>query len=162
MDKDQFWDALKSGVFSSMVRESSKGKQLYSPEDVFNVMKPLFAEKEDIETVYCIFLDNKNRVIAIEKMFEGTINHSMVYPREIIKRVIQLNAAAVILAHNHLSGDPEPSEEDKKVTVNVGIALLSINVKLYDHVIIGNSFHSMSDTGTIDNVKQRMREVIRN
>jgi DNA repair protein RadC len=159
MEKKQFWAALKSGEFASMVKESSKGKQLFSPKDVFNVMKPIFAEKDDVESMYCIFLNTKNRVLAIEKMFEGTINHSMVYPREIIKLVLLLKATAVIMTHNHPTGDPEPSSEDKKVTMNMGIALLSINAKLHDHIIVGDSYYSMADSGIIEKVKNRMREI---
>jgi DNA repair protein RadC len=160
MDKKQFWDDLKSGVFASMIKESSKGNHLYSPKDVYHVMKPIFAETDDIERLYCIFLNVKNRVLAIEKMFDGTINYSMVYPREIVKRVISLKATAVILVHNHLSGDPEPSAEDKKVTMKVGISLLSMDAKLHDHIIVGNSYYSMADSGDINKIKNRMREII--
>jgi len=160
MEKNQFWAALKSGEFASMVKESSKGKQLFSPKDVFNVMKPIFAEKDDIERLYCIFMNIKNRVIAIEKMFDGTISHSMVYPREIVKRVIQLKSTAIILVHNHLSGDPEPSTEDKKVTMKVGVSLWSMDVKLHDHIIVGDSYHSMADSGYIQKINIRMKEIL--
>ena len=160
MDKKQFWDDLKTGVFASMIKESSKGKHLYSPKDVYHVMKPIFAEKDDIETIYCIFLNTKNRVLAIEKMFDGTINHAIIYPREIIKRVISLKATAVILVHNHPSGDPEPSSEDKKITMYIGISLLSMAVNLHDHIIIGDSYHSMADSGIIEQINVRMREFI--
>jgi len=93
-------------------------------------------------------------------MSDGTINCSMVYPREIIKRVISLKATAVILVHNHLSGDPEPSAEDKKVTIKVGISLLSVDVELHDHIIIGDSYYSMADSGIIRTVKNRLRELV--
>jgi len=160
MEKNQFWAALKSGEFASMVKESSKGKQLFSPKDVFNVMKPIFAEKDDIERLYCIFLNIKNRVIAIEKMFDGTISHSMVYPREIVKRVIQLKSTAIILVHNHLSGDTEPSSSDKKITMKIGIALWGMDVNLHDHIIVGDSFHSMADSGYIQKINIRMKEIL--
>jgi len=160
MEKNQFWAALKSGEFASMVKESSKGKQLFSPKDVFNVMKPIFAEKDDIERLYCIFMNVKNRVIAIEKMFDGTINHSMVYPREIIKRVIQLKSTSIILVHNHLSGDTEPSSDDKKITMKVGVSLWSMDVNLHDHIIVGDSYHSMADSGYIQKINTRMRQIL--
>ncbi|MBA3013084.1 MAG: DNA repair protein RadC [Proteobacteria bacterium] len=160
MEKKQFWASLKSGEFASMVKESSKGKQLFSPKDVFNVMKPIFAEKDDVESMYCVFLNTKNRVIAIEKMFEGTINHSIVYPREIIKLVILLKATAVILIHNHPTGDPEPSSDDKKITMKVGISLWSMDVKLHDHIIVGDSYHSMADSGYIQKINTRMKEIL--
>ena len=159
MDKEQFWDNLKSGVFASMVKESSQGKHLFSSEEVFNVMKPVFAEKDDVESTYCIFLDTKNRIVAIEKMSEGTINHSMFYPREIIKRVLFLKASAVILLHNHPSGDPEPSLQDERVTLRLGIALWSMEVQLHDHIIVGDSYHSMADTGYIRSINNRVKEL---
>lgn len=160
MDTEQFWAALKSGEFASMVKESSKGKFLHSPKDVFHIMKPIFAEKDDIERFYCIFLNIKNRVISIEKMFDGTINHALVYPREILKRTIELKSTAAIIVHNHLSGDPEPSMEDKKLTLKVGLSLLSIDAKLHDHIIIGDSYYSMAEAGIIEIVQSRIRELI--
>ena len=160
MEKKQFWAALKSGEFASMVKESSKGKTLFSPKDVFNVMKPIFAEKDDVESMYCVFLNTKNRVLAIEKMFEGTINHSIIYPREIMKLVLLLKATAVIMIHNHPTGDPEPSTDDKKITMKVGISLWSMDVKLHDHIIVGDSYHSMADSGYISTINTRMREIL--
>ena len=160
MDKKQFWDDLKSGVFASMIKESSKGNHLYSPKEVYHVMKPIFAEKDDIERMYCIFLNSKNKVLAIEKISDGTINCSILYPREIIKRVILLKATAVILVHNHPSGDPEPSPEDKKVTMKVGISLLSMDVQLHDHIIIGDDYYSMADSGILETVKNRVRDLV--
>ena len=160
MDKKQFWDDLKSGVFASMIKESSKGNHLYSPKDVYHVMKPIFAEKDDVERMYCIFLNSKNKVLAIEKISDGTINCSILYPREIIKRVILLNATAIILVHNHPSGDPEPSADDKKVTMKVGISLMSMDAKLHDHIIVGDSYYSMADSGIIETIKNRMRDLV--
>ena len=160
MDKKQFWDDLKSGVFASMIKESSKGNHLYSPKEVYHVMKPIFAEKDDIERMYCIFLNSKNKVLAIEKISDGTINCSILYPREIIKRVILLKATAVILVHNHPSGDPEPSAEDKKITMKVGISLLSMDVQLHDHIIIGDDYYSMADSGILETVKNRVRDLV--
>jgi DNA repair protein RadC len=158
MDKKQFWKDLKSGVFSSMIKESSKGQYLLKPKEVFHIMKPIFADKDDIERLYCIFMNVKNKVIAIEKISDGTINHSIVYPREIIKQVILYKATSVILVHNHLSGDTEPSPEDKKTTMKVGISLMSMDVKLHDHIIIGDGYYSMADEGDIHKIKARMGE----
>lgn len=160
MDKEQFWNELKSGTFSSMIKESSKGMRLLSPENVYHVMKPLFAEKADIERLYCIFMDTRNRIIAIENMFDGTIDHAVVYPREILKRTIALNSTSVIMVHNHISGDTEPSREDEKITMKVGISLISMDAHLHDHIIIGDNYYSMSDSGIIEKIKTRMRELI--
>lgn len=160
MNQQQFWKDLKSGVFASMIKESSKGKYLLKPKEVFHIMKPIFAEKDDIERLYCIFLNVKNKVIAIEKISDGTINHAVIYPREIIKQVFKFKAASVILVHNHLSGDTEPSPDDKKVTLKVGISLMSMDVQLHDHIIIGDGYYSMADAGDIHNIKERMGELV--
>ena len=154
-----FWKDLKSGHFVSMVKESSQGQILSNSQEVYNVMKPLFAENDDVETVYCIFLNTKNRILAIEKMFSGTISSSAIYPRELIKRVIALKSAAIVLTHNHPSGFVEPSAEDKAITVRMAIALQSIDVTLHDHIIIGDGFHSMADSGFLTDVGRRFKDL---
>jgi DNA repair protein RadC len=159
MEKSKFWTDLKSGRFASMVKESSKGKYLSSSDEVFNVMKPMFPDAQDIETMYCIFLDTKNRVIGIEKVSEGTINHAAVYPREIVKRLIANKATAAVLVHNHPSGDPAPSAEDKQLTVKVIIALFSIDAHLHDHVIVGDTYHSMTDAGFVKSIINRVNNL---
>lgn len=160
MEKEQFWAALKSGEFASMVKESSKGECLLASRDVYHVMKPVFAQPDDIESMYGIFLNCRNRVIAIEKMFDGTITHMAVYPRELIKRVLKLRATALILVHNHPSGDPSPSMEDKALTLKVAVAMAGIDVALHDHVIIGDGYYSMADSGDIQTIMGRMKEII--
>ena len=160
MNKEQFWEDLKSGIFASMVKESSQGKHLCSAIEVYNVMKPIFAEKDDVECMYCIFMNTKNKVIAIEKMSEGTINHSVLYPREIVKRVLQLKASGIILMHNHPSGDTTPSVQDEKITMRIGVSLSSIDAQLLDHIIIGDTYYSMADAGFIRTISDRVKEFI--
>ena len=150
-----FWKDIKSGHFVSMVKEASQGQTLSNSEEVYNVMKPLFYENDDVETVYCIFLNTKNRILAIEKIFSGTISSSVIYPRELIKRVIALKSSAIVLTHNHPSGFIEPSPEDKAITVRIAIALASIDVVLHDHIIIGDGFFSMADEGWLKSVRSR-------
>jgi DNA repair protein RadC len=87
-DSLQFWQDLKSGRFVSMVKESAKGRRLSNSQEVYNVLKPMLAEQDDVEKVYIIFLDAQNKILAIEKMFSGSITASSIYPREIIKRII--------------------------------------------------------------------------
>jgi DNA repair protein RadC len=123
-------------------------------------MKPLFVENDDVETVYCIFLNAKNRILAIEKIFSGTISSSAIYPRELIKRVIALKSTAIVLTHNHPSGFVEPSAEDKAITVRMAIALASIDVDLHDHIIIGDGFHSMADSGLLNTVKSKFNSLL--
>ena len=100
MQNESFWEDLRSGQFASMVREASRGQILQNSRDVYNIMKPLTAGHEDVETMYGIFLNSKNRMVGIEKLFSGSITGASVYPREIVKRMITLKANALILAHN--------------------------------------------------------------
>lgn len=154
-DKITFWKDLKSGRFASMVKESSKGQSLNNSQEAYNVLKPLFTEEDDVEKLCVIFLDARNKIIAIEKVFSGTISSSAIYPRELIKQLINLKATAFIMAHNHPSGDPAPSAEDQAITVKIGIAAASIDVLLRDHIIVGDGYHSMADTGWLREVANR-------
>ncbi|MGE5096642.1 MAG: RadC family protein [Betaproteobacteria bacterium] len=88
------------------------------------------------ECFYCVFLDAQNRVIAAEEMFRGTLTQTSVYPREILKRSLHHNAAAVILAHNHPSGVAEPSIQDQALTRTLAEALALVDVKVLDHFIV--------------------------
>ncbi len=89
------------------------------------------------EVFACLFLDNRHRLIKFEEMFRGTIDSASVHPREVVKRALQLNAAAIVLAHNHPSGDATPSQADKCVTSKIQEALSLIDIRLLDHFIIG-------------------------
>jgi DNA repair protein RadC len=101
----------------------------------------------DTEQFRILFLDRKNVLIADEAQAKGTVDHVPVYPREVAKRALELNASAVILVHNHPSGDPTPSQADIDMTERVEVALQAIGVALHDHVVIGKgaeaSFRSL-------------------
>lgn len=155
----QFWEDLKSGRFVSMVKETSKGRSVNNSREVYNIMKPLFAEQPDVEQVYLIFLDAKNIILSIDKMFSGTLTSSTIYPREIVKRIIHLGAGAFLMVHNHPSGDPEPSPEDLAVTMKVGIATGAIDVVFHDHMIIGNWYYSMADSGWMKKVSNALAQL---
>lgn len=155
-----FWEDLKSGRFASMVKETSKGQSVSNSKEVYNIMKPMFAENDDVETIYCIFLDAKNKMLAIEKMFTGSITASAVYTREIAKRIMEIKATGFVMVHNHPSGDINPSAEDKAITIKVGIAAASIDVSLHDHIIIGDGYHSMADTGWLKKVSSRFSNLL--
>jgi DNA repair protein RadC len=94
-----------------------------------------------------LFLDRKNVLVADEAQQRGTVDHVPVYPREVVKRALELNASSLILVHNHPSGDPTPSEADIAKTERVAAACSAVGVTLHDHVIIGkerdSSFHSL-------------------
>ena len=151
----QFWQDLKSGHFASMVKETSKGRSISNSAEVYNIMKPLFAKEVDVEKVYFIFIDAKNKIVGIENLFSGTLTAASIYPREIVKRVIGLAACGFIMTHNHPSGSTTPSAEDKAITIRVGIAALSIGVAFHDHIIIGDGYHSMADTGWMKQISDR-------
>jgi len=156
-----FWEELKSGRFASMVKEASKGQSLSNSREVYNIMKPMFAENDDIEEIYCIFLDAKNKIIAIEKMFSGSLTASAVYTRELAKRILKTKASSFVLVHNHPSGDTNPSIEDKEITMKIGIAAASIDVSFHDHIIIGDGYHSMADNGWLKKVSSRFSNLLK-
>jgi DNA repair protein RadC len=91
------------------------------------------------EIFSCLFLNNQHHVVKLEELFRGTIDGAAVYPREVVKRCLHHNAAAVILAHNHPSGVAEPSQADIAITNKLRIALQTIDVRVLDHLVIGNS-----------------------
>ena len=90
------------------------------------------------EVFACLFLDNRHRVISFEEMFRGTIDGASVHPREVAKRALELNAAALIAAHNHPSGVAEPSRSDRAITSRLHDALALVDVRLLDHFVIGD------------------------
>ncbi|HET9146760.1 MAG TPA: DNA repair protein RadC [Acetobacteraceae bacterium] len=93
--------------------------------------------REAIEQFRILFLDNRNRLIADEVASRGTVNHTQVYAREVLKRSLELHATALILVHNHPSGDPEPSKDDIAMTRELQNAMQFMEIALHDHVIIG-------------------------
>jgi DNA repair protein RadC len=97
--------------------------------------------RERIEQFRVLFLDSKNRLIADEAQARGTVNHTPVYPREVVKRALELQATALILVHNHPSGDPTPSRADIEMTAEVKAAAAVLGIALHDHLIIGNGRH---------------------
>jgi DNA repair protein RadC len=97
--------------------------------------------KEKIEQFRVLFLNHRHALIADEVMQQGTINHTPVYPREIIKRALEHSAAAIILLHNHPSGDPTPSKADIDITHKIIEAAATISVTVHDHVIITETGH---------------------
>ena len=93
----------------------------------------------DTEQFRILFLDRKNVLIADEQQGEGTVDHVPVYPREVVKRALELNASAMILVHNHPSGDPTPSAEDISMTNQIADAANTLGIALHDHLVIGRS-----------------------
>jgi len=152
-----FWEDLRSGKFAAMIREEAKGQLLNGPHEVFNIVKPIFAENDDVERLYCIFLDIRNHILGIEKMSTGTLSNSAVYPREIVKRLLALKAGAVVLVHNHPSRHTEPSGEDRLVTRKVALALTAVDALLHDHIIVGDNYYSFSERGIMEEINRQVK-----
>jgi DNA repair protein RadC len=91
----------------------------------------------EVERFHVLYLDRKNRLISDERLGVGTVDHVPVYPREVVRRALDLNASALILVHNHPSGDPEPSEADIAMTKEVQKACEVLGLALHDHIIVG-------------------------
>ncbi len=97
---------------------------------------------EEREQFRILFLDKKNRLIGDEVQQIGTVDHTPVYPREVIKRALDLSATAIILVHNHPSGDPTPSSTDIEVTRKIAKIADSLNITVHDHIIIAKDGHT--------------------
>lgn len=117
-------------------RKFARGRPITSPGIAATYLPVRLAQLEH-ETFWVLFLDNQHRVLAFEQLFGGTIDQSSVYPREVVKRALQLNAAAVIFAHNHPSGYGVPSQSDRDITDRLRSALALIDVKVLDHFVVG-------------------------
>ncbi len=101
------------------------------------------------EVFGCLFLDSSHRVLAFKEMFTGTINRTTVHPRLIVMEALQLNAAAVILAHNHPSGENKPSKQDVTLTNTLADILHVIDVRVLDHLVVGDEVTAFSDLGLL-------------
>lgn len=118
-------------------RLRSVGESFTSPTSTRQYCKMKLTGLEH-EVFAVLFLDNRHRLIEYEEMFRGTIDGASVYPREVVKAVIHHNAAAVILAHNHPSGVAEPSGADRRLTERLRDALGLVDVRVLDHLIVGD------------------------
>ena len=114
------------------------GTKIRSPDDTKEFLRGKLVDLE--HEVFCgVFLNNRHVVLAFEELFRGTIDGTSVYPREVVKRALELNAAALILAHNHPSGVAEPSQADERITTRLQSALELVDIRLLDHIVIGGS-----------------------
>lgn len=127
----------------SLQEELAATSSLSSPESVRDYLRLTFSGLPH-EVFAILFLDAQNRLIRMEEMFRGTLTQASVYPREVVKRALELNAAAVILAHNHPSGVSEPSRADELLTRSLKNALSLVDVRILDHFVVAGSGQPLS------------------
>jgi len=118
-----------------------------SPEQVFDTFS--FLRRETKEYFFAIHLDGKNRICCVDEVSVGSLNQSVVHPREVFKTALLSSAASLILVHNHPTGDSTPSREDISITSRLKEAGEIIGVKLLDHIIIGDSYLSFAGQGLL-------------
>ncbi|MFN3406286.1 MAG: RadC family protein [Caldimicrobium sp.] len=131
---------------------------LKSPKEVYEyLLYELKGEKREVFMV--IYLATDLKVLSAEKLFFGTINESVVYPREIFGRAYQLGASQLILAHNHPSGNLTPSEEDKKITRQLLLMGALLQLKVIDHIILGgDNYYSFAEAGLLEELEEEVRK----
>lgn len=127
-------------------KDNVKGPVVKSPGDVYEIVKHL--KDSDREQFLTICMSVKNEVLSIETTSVGTLTANLVHPREVFKSAILQNAAGIIIAHNHPSGDPNPSEEDINITKRLFEASKIMDILLLDHLVVGNGiFKSLKEMG---------------
>ena len=138
-----------------LIKESSKlyevEKKVSSPSDVYNQLESIFnLSKQAEEVLVMLVLDTKNKIIGAFEVSRGSLNSSIVHPREVFKRALLINGASIILGHNHPSGDTTPSKEDKEVTLKLKEGGRILGIEILDHVIVGDrEYTSLKEIGVI-------------
>ena len=146
---EQTDDKIIEQALAILQRRCRTGIIMDSPQVVKNYLV-LRAAKLDREVFGCLWVDSQHRIIECEDLFFGTLTQTSVYPREVVKRAIQLNASAVILTHNHPSGSTQPSRADESLTQTLKAALALVDVRILDHIITaGGSTASMAEMGLV-------------
>ncbi|GBC54732.1 DNA repair protein RadC [Pseudomonas aeruginosa] len=142
---DQILDAARHAIDQKMQR----GMSFTSPTIVKEYLRTKLAGFEH-EVFAVLFLDSQHCLIEYIEMFRGTIDSASVYPREVVKEALRLNAAAVIFSHNHPSGNPEPSQADRQITQRLRDALALVDVRTLDHIVVGGeSTESFAERGLL-------------
>lgn len=134
---------------SRHLKESLKNQtEFTSPAQTKQYCKMMLHNKP-YEVFACLMLDNRHKLIEFRELFRGTIDGASVYPREVVKQALDDNAAAVILVHNHPSGEATPSQADKNITIKLKDALALMDIRVLDHLIVGDQVCSMAELGLI-------------
>lgn len=141
--------AARELICRAVAEELQEGSLLTSPQLVREYLRILFAAREH-EAFIVLYLDSQHHVIDLEELFQGTLTQTVVFPREVVKRCLWKNAAAVIFAHNHPSGIAEPSNADELLTQALKSALSLVDVRVLDHFIVaGNACLSFAERGLL-------------
>jgi DNA repair protein RadC len=130
-------------------RATTEDDYITSPSQTFDYFRLFYAGKKDREHFAVMLLDSQHKVLDCTIMFSGTIDGAAIYPREIVKAALHANAAAVILAHNHPSGEATPSSADKRITERIKSALALVDIRVLDHIIVGDSCYSFAQSGEL-------------
>jgi len=125
-----------------------RGDSLTSPQETRQFLSSKLRDYSH-EVFAVLFLDQRHRVIRFEEMFQGTIDGASVYPREVVKKALEYNAAAVIFAHNHPSGVAEPSQSDERITQRLKEALGLVDIRVLDHFVVGDDVVSFAERGLL-------------
>ena len=142
-------DEIIGEARSMIARRMRRGTMLSSPRAAQDFLTFRFAHLEH-EVFAVLFLDTRHRLIDCRDLFRGTIDGASVHPREVVKEALAMNAAAVIIAHNHPSGVAEPSQADEIITTRLRDALALVEIRLLDHLIVaGSSVTSLAERGVL-------------
>jgi len=127
----------------------ARGPSLTAPGEAARFFQARLSDRPH-EVFSCLFLDTRHRIIRYEELFRGTIDGATVHPREVVKQALRLDAAALIVAHNHPSGVAEPSESDRSITLKLAQALALVEIRLLDHLVVSRGEHvSLAERGWI-------------
>lgn len=141
--------AIHAAAEKMLKAEASQGKIIQSWTALLDYCRVSMGHKK-VEEFRVLFLNHKNVLITDEVQHTGTVNHAPVYPREVVKRALDLGASSLILAHNHPSGDPMPSRDDIEITRQLSMAAASLGISVHDHLIIaGNKYYSFKSNGLL-------------
>ena len=127
--------SLVSLALAVLAQRHRPGQSLTRPDETRAYLRLLLGERK-FEVFCCLFLDNRHRILGVEELFHGTVDGAAVYPRVVVQRALEINAAAIILAHNHPSGVGEPSRADEAITRRIGDALALVDVRVLDHFVV--------------------------
>lgn len=158
--KNAFGIRLVKAVAERYLAERAVGRDpLSNPAELFDYLNGAIRDKSR-ECFVCVFLDARNRALAIETLFEGTLTAASVYPREVIRAALGHRAAGLIFAHNHPSGEPRPSAEDFAVTRQLVFAAQVMGIAVQEHLVIGErGYYSFAEQGLIERMRQEATAV---